>query len=506
MPSSLKGRRAGLSLAEARSKQFFMRSQSGDYLQSSAGTPGGLAVAHKAGKFGNIDIVYPDPYIGVLTLDNGIVKPRFVGVAGELLDDVFATADPNGLGTVDGAGFYQGMLRHIGGGFYCTPLRAGTPAFKIGGVLTFSPFRVFYVPVMFFTDLMNPFLNADGVPAINVAPLGEFVRGQFRFLLTVQHPGDTSGAHPLGPGAFPGMYLFSTSGLDPGAGTALSLPAYPSGASPTFNLHVCPLGRGRAIYMQAFLEADKEPEIRRIESWTTVTVTGHLSDIDPSWPAGTGFGSEVAGNHFTKVGPTHIVFSYNGGAVFAAPPKLFLSVDDGASWTELSLPAGITSSHGIGTGGQFDRPPIECFGAGCFGMAVRASSETRLDYYYTINYGASWAVLPLNGLPRVVRDGVDPDVADILYRLIVLRPYVSAEDKGELAFVVTDHSKPNIPRSLYVTEDLGAHWNFRALIIDSSTAAESDSFGFNDNAEFIGEPLLKRAPILTGLPGALEIA
>src|SRR4051812_10952011 len=101
MPSSLKGRRAGLSLAEARSKQFFMRSQSGDYLQSSAGTPGGLAVAHKAGKFGNIDIVYPDPYIGVLTLDNGIVKPRFVGVAGELLDDVFATADPNGLGTVD---------------------------------------------------------------------------------------------------------------------------------------------------------------------------------------------------------------------------------------------------------------------------------------------------------------------------------------------------------------------------------------------------------------------
>lgn len=501
MPITLKGRRAGLALSQARGKQFFMQTQAGDFLQSQAGTPGGNAISRKAGRFGDIAIDYPDPYAAALMVAGAVSQPRFVGAHGELLSDVYPAPDPAGLAPgTESTGVYYGIFRHLGGGFYATLLTNGLPNLNRSGVLVFSPDWIYSVPAMFYTDSQD----RAGIPSISVCPLGEFAPGVFRYLVTLQHPHDITGANPLQDGGFPVMYMFSTDALAPGTGTRLALPI--DGRKHGYVPYVTPLGRGRAIYVQAYHDTvpgtNTDPQIMRIEDWTTVSLGGHVSDIDPTvTPGGLYSAADLSWRmHFTKVGPTHIVF-HNGSGFFELPPRLFLSSNDGASWAPITLPVEITSSRGIPIFGTFNRTPIDCFGVGCFGMVVRNSTSTGYDYFYTLNYGASWTLLPMTGLAPIAQSPYND--FDVRFVLTALRPYVNADDKGELA-VVHKAAGGNVPRSLYVTTDLGATWNYRASIIDQASAYDGVN-GFNDFIEFVGEPLLTKAPILAGLPGTLEL-
>lgn len=496
MPTVLKGLRASQMLQWARSRLFFMASQPAQHLKSVIGLPGGIAIAGKSGPYRNIFIDYPDPYIVFMKLDaDTSVLPRYIGRAAELFEDAVGTLQtPNQSAAVP---FYcYAAPHHIGGGFWTNPLYDANPvlekemrlnpptgvnAFKlVAGIAVFSkhPIRK-WVPYSAYAQVPQ---GSPALPFIGVCPLGERTPGVFEFLF---HIGQIN-ADPI-------AVKTDTNNLTAGSGSTQALPVAPAGAVTLFCPHWCPIARGEAAYVQVFTDPIYTPRAVYLRDWGASVSVQSILDIDPVYEPGTLLYEPMPPNRtsFARLANNKLMFIYFNDK--HSVTRLFVSSDEGGTWSAVSAPLDVANwiNHtpiGFTVGGPSLLTPL-----GENAMMFSTFKETigTFHTWYTLDGCNTWSEMPYASVSGKTRPAAGP---------MVIQPYVSVENKGELAMLVRDPLDGSV--SIYVSLDLGAEWQYRGPAV--FPPAVDDPFGFNQHTAYVGTYDMPSS-IIAGRPGMMEI-
>lgn len=511
MPTKLDGRRAFAQFGFARGKLWGLQNLADPpILGQRLPVAGGHITANKLDQLGRTSVNIPDPDVVFLrSYDEGeqenLILPRFVGRAGELLEDAVGRNHTSRTTLIPHNPYASPY--HIGGGYYTTPkfsvssydqiediygkelltVVAGIDIFSHHPMIRYTPWAA---------QVLTRF-NTIAQPILGVCPLGEKTPGVYEFMF-----------HAPVLNFDPFILKTDTAHMDLNAGSFQPLPAVPDGARVVHTQHICPIGRGKAAFLQVFTPPEHEPRVVYFDNFGEDLSVQPLSAIDPAYTAGDIAVTEydpfntiraplpANASSFARITDTKLVFIYFSSG--ENKTKLFYTEDEGVEWFAIDppVPDDLDWTGHVPIGWLIGGPSlITVLGENAMFFSTSKVGQ-GVTHWYTLNGGEDWHVMQYSAIVTEENETfIFPS-----FMPTVIRPYVSEDEPGELMILVRS-SKNNGTLGVYVSNDVGENWVFRGFANDNS---DISPFGFNMHSAYVGT-YDRRVPIIAGRPGMMEL-